>query len=112
LLHTSNTVFLKCGPPFWFLAPLLLYPGDGPVRMPGNRLLLRLLYSELVGGGEVNYFTVNYFTVNYFTLNYFTVNPCGRRSVRGQKKRFNDGINRTKNLFWRQWLCKLFETLG
>jgi len=36
LLHTSNTVFLKCGPPFWFLAPpgfwlpLLLNPGDGP----------------------------------------------------------------------------------
>jgi len=21
LLHTSNIVFLKCGPPFWFLAP-------------------------------------------------------------------------------------------
>jgi len=37
LLHTSNTVFLKCGPPFWFLAPpsgfcppLLLNPGVGP----------------------------------------------------------------------------------
>jgi len=30
LLHTSNTVFLKCGPPLWFLAPLLLNPGDGP----------------------------------------------------------------------------------
>jgi len=37
LLHTSNTVFKKCGPPFWFLVPpsgfwppLLLNPGDGP----------------------------------------------------------------------------------
>ena len=40
LLHTSNTVFLKCGPPFWFLPPpsgfwppLLLHPGDGPGYM-------------------------------------------------------------------------------
>jgi len=24
-----NTVFLKCAPPFWFLAPLI-NPGDGP----------------------------------------------------------------------------------
>jgi len=37
LLHTSNTVFKKCAPPsgfgpfFWFLSPLLLNPGDGPV---------------------------------------------------------------------------------
>jgi len=35
LLHTSNTVFLKSGhpsgfyPSIWFLAPLLLNPGDG-----------------------------------------------------------------------------------
>ena len=32
LLHTSNSVFKKCGPPFWFLAPLLLNPGDGPAQ--------------------------------------------------------------------------------
>jgi len=25
---------LKCGPPFWFLAPLLLNPGDGPGSIP------------------------------------------------------------------------------
>ena len=29
LLHTSNTVFLKCGPSFWFLAPLLLILATG-----------------------------------------------------------------------------------
>ena len=35
LLHTSNTVFLKCGSPFGFLPPpLLLHPGDGPGRCP------------------------------------------------------------------------------
>jgi len=37
LLHISNTVFFKCGPPFlvfgpsfWFSLPLLLSPGGGP----------------------------------------------------------------------------------
>jgi len=30
LQHTSNTVFLKCGPPFGFWSPLLLNPCDGP----------------------------------------------------------------------------------
>jgi len=33
LLHTSNTVFWKCCPLFWFLAPLLLNPGDRPAVM-------------------------------------------------------------------------------
>ena len=43
LLHTSNTVFLKCGPPsgFWplqvFGRPLLLNPGDGPVPDTGYK---------------------------------------------------------------------------
>ena len=41
LLHTSQSVFLKCGPPFWVLAPpsdfcppLLLNPGNGPASKP------------------------------------------------------------------------------
>jgi len=57
LLHTSNTVFKKCGSPCWFLAPpsgfwppLLLNPGDGPAmvtRRPRNctPLVTRLRWS-------------------------------------------------------------------
>jgi len=26
LLHASNTLFLKCGPSFWFLAPPVFWP--------------------------------------------------------------------------------------
>jgi len=50
LLHTSHTVFLKCGPPFWFLAPpgfwppLLLYPGDGPGSHHYNCLLFIIIH--------------------------------------------------------------------
>jgi len=32
LLHTSNTVFLKCAPPSGFWPPLLLNPGGGPAE--------------------------------------------------------------------------------
>ena len=30
LLHTSNILFLKCGPPLWLLPPLMRNAGDGP----------------------------------------------------------------------------------
>jgi len=33
LLHTSNIVFKKCGPPCAFWTPLLRNPGDGPVAL-------------------------------------------------------------------------------
>ena len=52
LLHTSSTVFLKWGSPFWFLTPLfgfwpslLLNPGDGPayVICSSNPILIRFV---------------------------------------------------------------------
>ena len=50
LLHTSYSLFLKCGPsllgfhPSQFLAPLLLNPGDGPVT---KKLLLANFFNAL-----------------------------------------------------------------
>jgi len=41
ILHFKNMVLLLAfGPSFWFLAPLLLNPGDGPARNPLNALPL------------------------------------------------------------------------
>jgi len=54
LLHISNTVFLKCALPFWFLAPLsvfwpplLLYPDDGPGYTTGPSVLTTLFLGIL-----------------------------------------------------------------
>ena len=42
-LHTSHTVFQKCGRLFWFLAPPLSNPGDGPELAYKNKAFIIVL---------------------------------------------------------------------